>query len=344
MRSEIAEQPAVLRALLGRRDELADVVGAVAPRPLRGIVLVARGSSDNAAVYARYVLELMAGVPVALAAPSLQTRYGAAPALEGFLVVAVSQSGRTPEIARCAGVLGRGGAAVLAITNVEGSALAEHADRSIVLGTGPEEAVPATKTFTAQVAAFAMIAETLGDAPGHAPWAGGWQATLDAVEAVVADRSPVEQLTPTVLEAERVLPIGRGLLYAAALEAGLKITETTGLPVHAHSTADLLHGPIAAVDPRTTALCFAADGPVLADLRESATAVGQRGAAVLCVGDRSDLVAEASGWLPVPTGVPEGLSVLPQVVRAQQLAERAAVAFGVDPDRPFDLSKVTETY
>lgn len=344
-RSEIAEQPRMLREVVARRDELAALAGRVRPDPLRGVVLVARGSSDNAAVYGRYVLELAAGVPVALAAPSLQTRYGATPSLEGFLAVAVSQSGHTPEIVACTERLRAGGATALAITNTAGSPLADAADVAVELGTGPEEAVPATKTFTAQLAAFALLAEALAVAGGAgAPgWTPAWPAALDAVDAVVADPAPAGELAPALLAADRVVPMGRGLLYAAALEAALKLAETTGRAVHAFSPADLLHGPIAAVGEGTLVVCFAADGPVLADLQHAAAAAGERGAALALVGDRADLVADAGAWLAVPAGVAEGLAALPQVVRAQQLAERAAVAAGIDPDRPFGLSKITET-
>lgn len=339
LRHEIGEQPRVLRALAGRRGEVADLAGRLRPDPLRGVVLLARGSSDHAAVYGRYVLELVAGVPVALAAPSLQTRYGATPALDGFLAVAVSQSGRTPEIVRAAECLRDGGATVLAITNTAGSALADAVDAALVLDTGPEEAIPATKTFTAQLAAFALLAEALGPAP----WADGWAGALDAVDVVVADAAPAAEFALALLEADRVVSVGRGLLYAAALEAALKLAETTGQAVHAYSPADLLHGPIAAVGAGTLVLCFGADGPVVADLREAAAAAGERGAAIAAVVDRADLVPEAARWLAVPAGAPEGLAALPQVIRAQQLAERAAVAAGIDPDRPFGLSKVTDT-
>lgn len=339
MRHEIAEQPRVLRGLVDRRREIADLVDRVRPRPLRGVVLLARGSSDNAAVFGRYVLELVGGVPVALAAPSLQTRYGVTPSLEGFVVVAVSQSGRTPEIVGCAERLREGGAAVLAVTTVSGSPLAEAGDAALVLDTGPEEAIPATKTFTAQLAAFALLAEALGPAP----WGHGWPIALDAVDAVIGDPAPAAELAAALLAADRVVPVGRGLLYAAALEAALKLAETTGLAVHAYSPADLLHGPIAAVGAGTFAVCFAADGPVLADVREAAEAARQRGATVAAVADRADLVPHADRWLPVPEGVPEGLAALPQVIRAQQVAERAAVVAGIDPDHPFGLSKVTET-
>ncbi len=339
-RAEIGEQPRVLRALVDRADEIATAVRRAAPRPLRGLVLVARGSSDNAAIFGRYVLELAVGVPVVLAAPSLQTRYEVTPALEGFLAVGVSQSGRTPEIVSTVERLRAGGAATLALTNEADTPLAASCDAAVVLGTGPEEAVPATKTFTAQVAAFALLADALADVPWRRA---DWDAVLDAVEEVVADPGPAAALADAVVDADRVLPVGRGLLLSAALEVGLKLAETTGAAVHAYSAADLLHGPIATVGPGTLALCLTAAGPTAQDVRTTADALAERGAALIGMGADRDLLPRAPRWLPVPAGAPEPLATIPYVVRGQQLAERAAVAAGVDPDRPFDLSKVTPT-
>ncbi len=340
MRAEIGEQTAVLRSLIARREEIAAAVRRSVPAPLRGVVLVARGSSDNAAIYGRYVLELLAGVPVMLAAPSLQTRYGVTPQLEGFVVIGVSQSGRTPEIVTTVERLRAGGAATLAVTNAAETPLVEACDEAVVLDTGPEEAVPATKTFTATVAAFAEIADALAEVPWGPE---DWEAVVDAVAAITADSGPAQELVELVTGAQRILPVGRGLLLGAALEVGLKLAETTGAAVHAYSAADLLHGPIATVGPGTVALCIVAEGPTVDDVRETAEALAARGATVVGVGDDPQLLPQATRWLPVPAGVPESLATIPQVVRGQQLAERAAMAAGIDPDRPFDLSKVTPT-
>jgi glucosamine--fructose-6-phosphate aminotransferase (isomerizing) len=160
MAAEMAEQPRVLAALAARRGELcAEVREAVGPTPPAGIVLVARGSSDNAAVFGRYVLELATRRPVALAAPSLITRYGASARLDGWLAVGVSQSGRTPEIISVLESYGASGARTVAITNDRDSALAHAADATIDTAAGTEQAVPATKTVTSQFAAFAVLAE-----------------------------------------------------------------------------------------------------------------------------------------------------------------------------------------
>src|SRR3954453_23808083 len=206
MAAEMAEQPAVLAELAGRRAEVVEHVRACLPEPLAGVVLVARGSSDYAAVYGRYLLELAARRPVALAAPSLQTRYDARTELPGWVAVAVSQSGRTPEIVATlerlvAGGAGGGGVTNLpapgaagargvAITNAPASPLAAAAGATIALGAGEERAVPATKTLTAQLAAFALVAEELGPLP----WRGeDWERVIAAVAVVLADPAAPER-------------------------------------------------------------------------------------------------------------------------------------------------------
>src|SRR6187200_2223151 len=163
MAREMAEQPEVIGALVERREEFAARLRAIAPEPLTGVILIARGSSDNAAIYGRYVLEAALRRPVSLAAPSLWTRYGLAEDLRGYLAVGVSQSGKTPEITDTLERVKAAGAAAVAVTNDGGSPLAEIADEAIDLDVGPEDAVPATKTVTAQLAAFAILAHALGE-------------------------------------------------------------------------------------------------------------------------------------------------------------------------------------
>ena len=341
MAAEMAEQPAVLRRLVEGRAPLRSRLSGVAPHPLRGIVLVARGSSDNAAVYGRYILEHSLAVPVALAAPSLHTRYGVTPQLDGFLVIAVSQSGATPEIVDTLQRLQRGGAASIAVTNVDGSPLAEAADVTVLLQAGDEEAVPATKTFTAQVACFALIAEVLSDS---SPWdPDAWDRAIDAVETVLAAAADVDEVATWLADADHVLQVGRGFLYGIALEAGLKIAETTGLTVHGYSPADLRHGPIASTAPGIEVLCFAATGPTTDDLAATAAELVDRGTRVTAVAPDPDMIPAAATTVPVPAGTVEQLAGLAHAVRAQQIALATARLRGIDPDAPFSLTKVTPT-
>jgi glutamine---fructose-6-phosphate transaminase (isomerizing) len=341
LRAEMAAQPGVLRALVARRDGIAASARELAPDPLRGIVLVARGSSDNAALQARYLLEAHVGVPVVLAAPSLQTRYEVRPRLDGFLAVAISQSGVTPEIVSTLQRLAEGGAATLAITNVAGCALADAADATVLLEAGDEQAVPATKTFTAQVVALCLLTEALAPT---APWRDeGWERVLAAVDDALVTPDAVAPLAARLVDATHVVPIGRGFLYGAALEIGLKLAETTGIAVYGTSPADLRHGPIATINERTQAICLTAPGPVADDVREIARDLRRRGATVAAIAEDPDLVDGVDLVIPIRAGVPEALVGLPGVVRGQQLALATAEARGIDPDTPFALSKVTPT-
>lgn len=338
MRAEMAEQPRVLGALAARRGELAAEVRAalgpiVAPA---GIVLVARGSSDNAAVFGRYVLELATRRPVALAAPSLVTRYGVQDRLDGWLAVGVSQSGRTPEIVAVLESFGAAGAVTVAVTNDRDSPLAQAADATIDTAAGVEQAVPATKTVTSQFAAFAILAEALRAPEAELPWDdAAWAALPDAVGELLADDAPARAAAQVVGDAAGLVAIARGLLLGAALEAALKLKEMTGLLAEGASAADFLHGPIAVVRHSLPVLTLAAGGPAAADVTEFATAARDRGGRVVTIAPDGDL--------PIPTTIGEGLAAICAIIRAQQLAHELSLLRGIDPDTPFGLSKVTET-
>jgi glucosamine--fructose-6-phosphate aminotransferase (isomerizing) len=334
MAAEMAEQPERLAALVGRWDGAVAQVRALAWPQLSGSVIVARGSSDHAGAYGRYLLELVSGRPVGMAAPSLHTLYGARIDYTGFLAVAVSQSGRTPEILTTLERMQAAGAAGLAITNDGSSPLARAAQAALHLDAGPERAVPATKTVTATMTAFAMVAAALGTAPFTREQAAelpGW------VAAVLADPDPAEEVAAQLAGATRLITVGRGLLFSAALEAALKLKETTRIPAEGFSAADLRHGPIAVVEPGFPVLAFHAEGPARADMEDLVGDLRGRGAEVFVVAD-----APGAG-LPLPRGVPEALAPIVAVVRAQQLALALARRRGLDPDAPEGLSKVTIT-
>jgi glucosamine--fructose-6-phosphate aminotransferase (isomerizing) len=334
MAAEMAEQPARLRHLLGRFDAVVDQVRAVAPTPLNGITIVARGSSDHAAVYGRYLLEAATGKPVSLAAPSLHTLYGVEVDYRGQLVIAVSQSGATPEIVRTLRALQDGGGRGLAITNEPDSALGQTAEATIALDMGEERAVPATKTVTGQLAALATIAGAFG----HIPFTRG---ELDAVpgwvQAVLDDPGPAAAAAGALAGASQLVVVARGYLYAAALETALKIKETCSLLADGYSAADLRHGPIAAVTSGVPVVALCASGPAASDVTSLVDELRAREVSVHVVGTGE--AAEVS----LPAGPPEQLLPIIAVVRGQQLARELALALGRDPDSPVGLTKVTAT-
>jgi glutamine---fructose-6-phosphate transaminase (isomerizing) len=334
MAREMAEQPERLRQLIGRLDEIADRARGVTPTPRNGITIVARGSSDHAAVYGRYLLEVAVGKPVSLAAPSLHTLYRVDVDYRGQLVIAVSQSGATPEIVRTLEALQDSGGRGLAITNVPDSPLARAAEEVIALGMGDERAVPATKTVTGQFTAFAMLASALG----RVAFTGSeLRAVPEWVQAVLEDPAPVAAAAEALVGASQLIIVARGYLYAAALETALKIKETCSLLADGYSAADLRHGPIAAVTRGLPVVAIVASGPALPDTASLVEELRTRQVSVLVVGD--GVPADVS----LPAEAPEPLAPILAVVRGQQLAYELALRLGHDPDSPAGLSKVTAT-
>jgi glutamine---fructose-6-phosphate transaminase (isomerizing) len=339
MLTEIEEQPAALRATIDALLPRAAEVAALA-RDTRQVLLIARGTSDNAAVYGSYLIQAYAGRLATLASPSIATTYRSRVDLSGVLAVALSQSGRTEEIVETLAWARDCGARSLAITNGDGSALAEAAEVALVTRAGAEVAVPATKTFTTQLAALAVLAIGLGAAldPGEL------RRVPDAVEALL-DR-PAAGLDPLLDELagdSGVVVSGRGLAYAAALELALKLKEACYLHAMGLSYADLLHGPIAVVDARTPAILLAADsGPTLDGTVDLARRVTGAGARAYGIGGGDRLAAACTRALPGPR-LPEWLAPMGLIVPGQLLTEALSRRLGLDPDRPRGLSKVTQT-
>ena len=216
-------------------------------------------------------------------------------------------------------------------------AIAETADEGdlvLTLGAGPERAIPATKTFTAQVAVFALVAEAIGPVP----WTpADWPTIVPAVETVLADPAPAGAVAAAIGDARAAVVLARGFLFSVAHEAALKLSETTSLVTRAYSTADFQHGPIAIVDADLPVLAFSAAGPCAADVAEITREIRERGGHVLSIADSE------GADLRVPPGVPEALAPIPAAVRAQQLALALARHRGLDADAPAGLSKITAT-
>lgn len=339
MRSEIAEQPVALRATLDALLPRVGEVGRLAGQT-RQLLFIARGTSDNAAVYGRYLAETHTGRLSTLAAPSIATTYRRRLDLNGVLAVALSQSGRTEEIVETLAWAKDCGAKTVAITNGgDQSPLAQAADLALCTVAGEEKAVPATKTYTTALAALAVLAIGLGadvdpDDLRRVP---------DAVEKLVDDPGDLEAIVEGLAGKPGVVVSGRGLAFSTALELALKLKEACYLHAMGLSYADLLHGPIAVVDADTPAILVAAgEGPTLAGTVALAERVTAAGASAYTVGGGSALSSVSTAALNGPD-LPEWVAPLGLVVPGQLLTEALARRLGIDPDTPRGLNKVTQT-
>lgn len=338
---EIAEQPAALERQLTRGRQAANVIAdEIRARQPACLLIAARGSSDNAARYAQYLLGAHNRLLVSLATPSLFTLYGKPPALTHTVVMGVSQSGRSPDIVAVLEEARRQGALAIAVTNDTASPLAHSAHHCLPLHAGDERAVAATKTYTTQLVALAMLSVALN------PAAGRWEAlaTLPELARETLQRNAdVTKLAQSLDAAERLVVIGRGFNYATAFEISLKIKETSYRVAEPYSSADFRHGPSALVDRGFPVILIAPSGQAMDDVAELLDLCRRRQAHAVAISDEPRVLAAASAGLRLPLGVPEWLSPILSVLPGQLLAVGLARARGLDPDRPRGLSKVTET-
>jgi glucosamine--fructose-6-phosphate aminotransferase (isomerizing) len=341
LESELREQPDALRRFLDREgDAVRELSAAVGGRGVNYVVIAARGSSDNAARYAQYVFGALNRLPVALATPSLYTLYHAPPRLDSALVVGISQSGASPDVWAVVAEARAQGCPTIAITNEPRSPLGEAADYVIPLHAGPERAVAATKTYLNSLAAVALVSAGLtADRKRLAELL----AAPDQVHAQIELSSRDSRALDPYAEVEHGTVVGRGINYGTAFEIALKIRELSGLQVEAFSGADLLHGPIAALDGRTLAFLVAHSGPAVTGTEELIAELRARGVALVGISDDSSLLLRVDTPLPLVAGVPEWLSPLVAVIPGQLAALRLATLRGGDVDHPHGLQKVTLT-
>jgi glucosamine--fructose-6-phosphate aminotransferase (isomerizing) len=341
MRAEIGEQPAALRRTLeGLLPRMSDV-GLVA-RGTRQVLFIARGSSDNAAAYGRYLVESHVGRLATPAAPSIATVYKQKLDLSGVLAVAISQSGKTEEITETLSWAADCGARTIAVTNGPGSPLAEIAEVALITEAGDELAVPATKTYTTQLAALAVIALGLGAEVDLTDLRRTPDEVAGLIEATEASEA-LPEITEELAAVSGAVVSGRGMVFGTALELALKLKEACYLHAMGLSYADLLHGPIAVVDEKTPAILVAADsGPNLAGTVALGRRVTGAGASAYGIGGGPGLAEVCSRVLP-GTALPEWVAPLALVVPGQLLVEALARRLGIDPDLPRGLNKVTQT-
>lgn len=337
---EILEQADVARAQSTQGAEEVDrAAAAIAERRPAGFVIAARGTSDHAATYAKYLFELRNRAVVALAAPSAFSLYHQPPSVDRFCVIGISQSGASVDICSVVEEARRQGALTIALTNDVTSRLGQAADHVLPLGAGRERSVPASKTYTATLYRLAMLSNAMAPDPD---FAAGLRRVPDAIQQVLDGRQrdgTVARLAES-LDAPRLAVLGRGFHLATALEIALKIMETSYAVAEARSIADFQHGPLAIIEPGFPVLLLEAAGPALAQMRELADQLRGLGARVAHLTDQGQ--AGDLTW-SLPLGLPEALTPIPFAVAGQLLALAIARRRGCDPDQPRSLHKVTIT-
>ncbi|MEC4019504.1 SIS domain-containing protein [Streptomyces sp. H27-D2] len=340
MSGELAEQPAVLRRILEvGAPKIREVAEQIAAKRPRFVLLTARGTSDNAALYAKYLLEVRLGLPCGLTSMSTTTAYGAKPDLTDVLVITVSQSGGSPDLVASTKAAREAGAITLSVTNNPDSPLAAVSEYHIDILAGPEKALPATKTYTASLLALYLFVEGMAGNDGSAA-----KALPELAEQLLARQPEIKTLAGRYRFAERMVITSRGYGYPTAKEAALKLMETSYIPALSYSGADLLHGPLAMIDAISPVIAIVTDGkggqalqPVLERLRG-------RGADLVVIGSQAE-VDKASAGFALPTeGVAEEVQPILEILPLQMLAYEVTIARGQDPDAPRALAKVTETH
>jgi glucosamine--fructose-6-phosphate aminotransferase (isomerizing) len=328
--ADIAEQPEVFARLLSHRPDIAAVAEHIRDRRPRQVIFAARGTSDHAALYAAYLTEIRLGVPAGLASPSAITLYGARPDLRDCLVVGVSQSGGSPDLTEVLRVGRERGALTLAVTNAPDSTLASTADLHLDVQAGPERAVAATKTYTAELLALYLLIDSI---------AGGETdevADLPGLAAQTLADDSTRDIAGRYRFADRVITTGRGYAYPTARECALKLMETSYLAALAFSGADLLHGPLAMADRQVPVFAIVDDGPAGRSMGDVLDRLRSRGADLMIVGGSP----QATVRTPM---VDESIAPMLDILPLQRLALELALARGEDPDAPRGLHKVTAT-
>lgn len=342
LKSEIFEQPQVLRHLLvSQAEHVREAAGFIRRYDAGYVFLAARGTSDNAGLYLKYLWGAHNGLPTALAAPSLFSIYRQPPRLDRALVVGISQSGQSPDIV---GVLREGrrqGAPAIAITNDPASPLAQNADVVLDIQAGEEKAVAATKTYTAQLLTIAMLSAALAE--DEARW-DALQRLPELVEQATEQDSAIERAVERYTFMPQCVVLGRGYNYATAYEWALKLKELTYVLTEPYSSADFQHGPIAIVEHGFPVLAVAPQGPVfdemLSLLRELKD---DHRADLVVISDAEEALELATTPVQLPADVPEWLSPIVSIVLGQLFAYHLTRAKGFDTEKPRGLSKVTHT-
>lgn len=339
MLQEIAEQPAALeKTIREEREKVYGLARSLKSLDIDLIVLVARGSSDNAALFGRYLLEITTGIPVSLSAPSVHTLYKAKLNLKRALVIGVSQSGEGSDINLVLESARDCGAYTVGITNEPNSSMVSLVDETLLMHGGRERSVAATKTYTGQLLLFHMLAHALS---GRADLS--CERIPDFAAHSLELRDEIKELVERYVFMENCVVVGRGLAYANAYEMALKLMETCYVVAERFSSADFLHGPLALVERHFPIIMFAPPGITLEGVKVLLERLRELRADTLVITGDEEIADKAKRSIMMNGQIGEFLSAIPYIIPAQLFAAMLAGAKGLDPDAPRSLSKVTRT-
>jgi len=341
---EISEQPNILRKLISSEFTRIRKIAALIKDKFDYTLIAARGTSDNAARYAQYIFGAYNHIPVGLATPSLYTVYKNPPKLSNTLVIGISQSGQSPDIVSVLEDAKAQGQKTLCITNDPKSPLANTSDYVIPLQCGKELAVAATKTYTASLAALAMLACALSEKNQSLKMEKSLQELPERLEETINLAQQTIDAVSRYRYIEHCVVIGRGFNYATAFEVALKIKELTRVVSVPYSSADFKHGPIAAVQPGFPVVIVAPSGEMLPQMIEFSKKMHDMHAELVTISDKKEILANSNVSFQIPQGIPEWLSPIACVIPGQLFARKLAFEKGLNIDQPLGLSKITETF
>lgn len=340
MMKEIGSQPDVLEKILSQHlEKIKELCFRIRERGIKFMYIAARGTSDHAAVYAKYLMETYARIPVAFAAPSVITIYGGKPDLSDALVVGISQSGKAEDVIEVVRHARSQGALTVSITNYEDSPLSTESEYHFSCLAGEEKSVAATKTFTSQMMIMAMLASELTD--------GGFYEELKEIPAKISEllkqTEKIETTAGGFKDMQECFVLSRGMNYSIALEGALKIQETCYVRAKAYAMSDFYHGPLALLDSKIPVFVIAPKGKMSEDTMTIMKIMKAHGIKTIAVTNDPEVIKLATTTILIPKGPADCTSPFLSAVAMQVFACKLSLAKGLDPDKPRNIKKVTIT-
>jgi len=341
MLDEIHEQPQVIERVIAlEHDNVKRLCRAMNERGVIGIAIASRGTSDNAATFAKYIFEVVNGIPVCLIAPSVFTLYRAELNLAQYLVLGISQSGESTDVVEVIKQARSMGALTAGITNVHESSLHQVAEYCMYCHAGEERSVAATKTYTSTLALIYLISSTLSK---NEDMVDGLRTAAGAIARIFSIEGGMAQAVERYRYMEECIVTARGLNQATAQEAALKLEETCYIVAKPFSSAEIMHGPIAVIEEGFPVFLYAPSGKGYPSMLELADKLEEKSAEMIIISAEEHILRKARTPLRVPVNVPEIVSPVVYIAVGQLFAQYLSVAKGYDPDKPRGLSKVTMT-